>query len=366
MSDAADIEAQAAAWIARCDARGGDPDPELAAWLAADPRHRAAYLRLAHAWERTQRLARLRPDDRSVDPDLLAPPRQRSHSARARRRAPRAANDIPRAARSRGTRASRPLLMRSAATAAGLVAAVLIVLWNLLPASSTQSYHTGPDGLSRVILADGSVVTMNANTALQVHFTAAKRTLTLLRGEAHFSVTHDVHRPFEVHARDRIVVAVGTAFDVRLDSGHDVEVTVTEGRVALLQDGAAQPLAGQLSLQTISAGQDALLTTKDVNVGRIDSAEIFRRLAWERRELSFAGQTLSQAVAEFERYTNRKIVIDDPAIATLEIGGSFRALDINSFIAALGRAFGISSRTTTHGTIHLYRVGNATPTRLHR
>lgn len=365
MNSAADVEAQAAVWIARCDARGGEKDAELAAWLIADPRHRAAYLRLAHAWERTQRLSRLRPADRSIDPDLLAPPRPPDVWARVRRRAGAAMDNEVRGARAWRARASRPLLMRSAAAVAA-AAAVLLALGSLWPASSTQSYRTGPDGLSRVILADGSAVTMNANTELRVHFTAASRTLTLLRGEAHFSVTHDTHRPFEVHARDRIVVAVGTAFDVRLDPGRDVEVTVTEGRVALLDDGARRQQSDEPALQTITAGDDALLTTGHVAVQRIDSAEIFRRLTWERREVSFDGQTLRQAVADFGRYTNRRIVIDDPAIAALEIGGSFRALDINSFIAALGRSFGISSRMTTGGTIHLYRVGNVTPARLHR
>lgn len=366
MSEAADIDAQAAAWIARTDARGGDHDPELAAWLIADPRHRAAYLRMAHAWEKTQRLARLRPADRTIDPDLLAPPRSPELRSSLRRRAAAPANAIGGGARARSARASRPWPPRWAAIAAGLAAAALLVLWNLLPSSSTQSYRTGPGGLSRVFLADGSAVTMNADTELRVHFTAARRTVTLLRGEAHFSVAHDTHRPFEVHARDRIVVAVGTAFDVRLEPGDDVEVTVTEGRVALLEDRAAHPRPGELRLQTISAGQDALLTMRNVAVQRIASAEIFRRLAWERRELSFDGQTLSQAVAEFDRYTNRRIVIDDPSIAGLEIGGSFRALDIDSFVAALDRAFGISSRMTPHGTIHLYRVGSVTPARLHR
>ena len=365
MSNAADIEAQAAAWIARCDARGGEHDPELAAWLIADPRHRAAYLRLAHAWERTQRLARLRPADGAIDPDLLAPRGPPRVWARLRRRTSRVANDTAHGARGRKVGASRSTLRRSAAGAAGAAMALLVAAWNLLPWPSTQSYGTGPDGLSRVILADGSVVTMNSNTELRVRFTAARRDVTLLRGEAHFSVTHDTHRPFEVHARDRVVVAVGTAFDVRLDSGRDVEVAVTEGRVALLEDGTAESLTAQFPLQTISAGQDALLTTRNVTVQRIDYAEIFRRLAWERRELSFDGQTLGQAIAEFGRYTNRRIVIDDPSLAALEIGGSFRALDLDSFIAALGRAFGISSRMTRHGTIHLYRVGDGMPARLH-
>lgn len=356
MSDAADIEAQAAAWIARADARGDDQDPELAAWLIADPRHRAAYLRLAHAWERTQRLGRLRPADGTIDPNLLAPPRPPGLWARVRRGGVDAPRDATSVARTRRTKASRARTLRRAAAAAILAIALILSSWNPMHPSSTKSYRTGPGGLSRVVLADGSVVTMNADTEVRVDFTAGRRTVTLLRGEAHFAVTHDIHRPFEVHARDRIVVAVGTAFDVRLNTRQDVEVTVTQGRVALLADRASQALPGGLRLQTLSAGQDALLTSSEVTVQRIDSAQISRRLAWELRELSFQGQTLSAAAAEFERYTNRRIAIDDPAIASLEIGGSFRALDIDSFVAALGRAFGVSARTGRDGTIHLYRA----------
>lgn len=367
MSEAADIEARAAAWIARCDARGHDQDPALAAWLIADPRHRAAYLRLAHAWERSQRLARLRPAG-AIDLDLLAPPRAPRPPrlwGRLAHRAVGPADDNACATLARRARTTRPRTIRLTAAAAGIAAAVIIAAWNLMPSAAVATYRTGPGGLSRIFLSDGSAVTLNADTEMRVRFTAARRAITLVRGEAHFSVTHDTHRPFEVHARNRIVVAVGTSFDVRLDSRQGVQVTVTQGRVALLEDGDAPPRADEPSLQTISAGQDALLTTRQIVVQRIDSAEIFRRLAWERRELSFDGQTLSQAVAEFDRYTNHEIVIDDPAIAALEIGGSFRALDTGSFVAALDRAFGISSRVTAAGTIHLYRVGNAARARLH-
>lgn len=363
MTEAADIEAQAAAWIAQGDARGGDQDPQLAAWLIADPRHRAAYVRLAHAWERTHRLARLRPAAGAIDPDLLAPSRPRTRWTRLLHRADTAS--VAAGARIAKERVSPPRPLRLTAMAGGVAAALFLAVWNVLPARSTQSYRTGADGLSRVFLADGSVVTMNANTELRVHFTAARRNITLLSGEAHFSVTHDTHRPFEVHAGNRIVVAVGTAFDVRLEPGRDVEVTVTEGRVALLEDRPVRPRIGEPPLQTISAGQDALLTMRRVTVQRLDPAEIFQRLKWERRELSFDGQTLRHAVAEFDRYTNHKIIIDDPSIASIEVGGSFRALDAGSFVAALDRAFGISSRVSAHGTIHLFRVGDARAARLH-
>lgn len=362
MTEAADIAAQAAAWIARGDARGGDEDAELAAWLIADPRHRAAYVRLAHVWERTQRLAHLRPAAGAINPDLLAPSPPRSLWTRLRPGA-QAANT---AAASASTERDSPRrALRWPAMAGAAAAALFLVLWNVLPAGSTRSYRTGADGLSRVFLADGSVVTMNANTQLRLHFTAARRDVTLLSGEAHFSVTHDTHRPFEVHAGDRIVVAVGTAFDVRLEPGQDVEVTVTEGRVALLEDRPRPPRIGEPPLQTLSAGQDARLTLRRMRVQRLDRAEIFQRLKWERRELSFDGQTLRRAVAEFDRYTNHKIVIDDPSIASIEVGGTFRALDAGSFVAALDRAFAIASRVSARGTIHLFRVGDGAPARLH-
>src|SRR5512146_177123 len=139
MSEAADIEAQAAAWIARCDALGCDHDPQLAAWLIADPRHRAAYLRLAHAWERTQRLARLRPADRSVDPDLLAPPRPTALGAWLRPRAAGPAGDDVGGARVSRARALRPWTLRLAAAAPGMAAAVIVLLWHLVPSSSAQT-----------------------------------------------------------------------------------------------------------------------------------------------------------------------------------------------------------------------------------
>jgi transmembrane sensor len=56
-------------------------------------------------------------------------------------------------------------------------------------------------------------------------------------------------------------------------------------------------------------------------------AEVHRELAWEDGQLAFEGQSLSQAAAEFDRYSDTKIVIDDPALATEEIAGLFRATD---------------------------------------
>ena len=81
-----------------------------------------------------------------------------------------------------------------------------------------------------------------------------------------------------------------------------------------------------------------------------------RRLAWQAGELSFQGETLADAVAEFNRYNHRKLRIGDSSIAILQIGGNFQDSDVDSFIAALQRSFGIASETADDGTIVLDRA----------
>jgi transmembrane sensor len=63
-------------------------------------------------------------------------------------------------------------------------------------------------------------------------------------------------------------------------------------------------------------------------------------LAWTQGRLWFDRVTLAEAVLEFNRYNRRQLVIDDPAIESLHIGGAFDATDLDSFVAAL-QSFGI-------------------------
>jgi transmembrane sensor len=330
MSYAQDIEGRAAAWLVRQDAADDSDNLEFTAWLAADPRHRAAYLRLAAAWERSAQLKRLRPEGNVVDPDLLSSkPRQKT-----------------------GRWLWTPLTL-----AAGLAVLALTGLWWLTSDRTAQTYRTDVGGLSRVVLADGSTVTLNTDTELRVRMLPERRSITLLRGEAQFAVAHEANRPFEVSAAGRIVRAVGTSFDVRLDPDHAVRVLVTEGRVAV-QEASGSASIETPPVATVTAGESAVAHERQVTVRRVSSSEQSRRLAWQVGELSFQGETLKEAVAEFNRYNHRKLKVEDPSVAELEVGGNFQALDVESFVAALERSFNVAARTSEDGTILLEPVAN--------
>lgn len=352
MSRADDIEEQAAAWIARRDRGGNGWEAGLAAWLAADPRHRAAYLRLTEAWRRSERLERLRPADGVIDKDLLAPPRMPTVWTRLRRRE-RESDGSERPRSNRRT----PRVLGWSTAAAALAAAAFLVSWFLTrPAGELQ--RTGPGDLYRVVLADGSAIILNADTEVRIHYVASSRSVTLVRGEAQFLVKRDPQWPFDVHANGHIVRDIGTHFDVRLDAGRSLDVLVTEGRIAVLPATGAragkQPPAG--NVRTISAGELAVIGASRVTVRHLTPVEISRRLWWKHRELRFQGQTLSQAVAEFNRSNSPQLVIADPAIESLRIGGDFNLIDTDSFVAALNQSFGIFAREYD-GRIYLYQPG---------
>ncbi len=339
---ASEIEARAAQWLARRDAAGEDADsPEFTAWLASDRRHRAAYLRIAAAWDRSARLKRLRTEGDAIDADLLKPRRQ---------------------VRLFSWPSWRPIF----AATAGVAVIALALSWWIL-SGRQQTYSTGIGGLSRVVLKDGSTVTLNTDSELRVRFSRTTRLVELLKGEAQFSVAHDRRHPFEVLANGRLVRAVGTAFDVKLGRGQSVDVLVTEGRVAVLEaPGASQSIAATAGPpETVSAGESAVATQNGTTVRPVSAEEVSRYLAWQVGELSFQGETLSQAVAEFNRYNRRKLKIQDPSISNLQIGGNFQALDIDSFAAALERSFGITVTHTDRGNVILTgRTGDSpSPTR---
>ena len=336
MSDATDIEERAAAWIARTDASGSAMDAQLAAWLLADPGHRAAYLRLAEAWALTKRLARLRPRTEAINPDLLAP----AHGTRGRR----CASFVPHLRRH-----------ALAAVAVAAAAAGLLTWWHLSMRGVAEVLRTGADALSRVLLPDGSAVTLNANTELRVRFDGAARSVVLVRGEAQFKVVHNRRWPFQVSADGRTIRDVGTVFDVWRKDARTVRIFVRRGRLEVLPAAGASSQSGG-SAPLLWADDEAVVTAHHVVVRHGSAQDITRQLHWMRRRLNFRGETLGRVIAAFNRSNYRKIVVTDPTLLQLRIGGTFRVLAVSSFVAALGRSFNIQSLPGPHHTVLLYRA----------
>jgi transmembrane sensor len=342
----------AARWTVRRD-RGlsAAESIEFELWLAADPRHSAAMARADGTWMRLDRV-----------PDELA--QEILDDSRRRRR---------------GWRLVATMLPLAAAAA---WAFTLLPADRVTPAGVTT--HLSPAALQAagprlVALADGTEVRLNAGSGIVERFTASERGVELTQGEAHFSVTKDPARPFVVSAGGLRVRAIGTAFNVsRL--AHRTEVLVTEGRVALLTQatvrtpetgsppaettvtasGPTPAPAGQLA--ELAAGERAVVTgplpgsdliSPEIKVARVEAAEISRALAWQENLLRLGGATLAEIAAEFERRTGHRVMLADPALAQVRLGGRFRADDAEGFAKLLTAMLDVDVERGADGTLVL-------------
>jgi transmembrane sensor len=311
----AQIEQRASLWLAARDAGATTPEQaeEFNRWLDADIRHRVAYLRLEANWKRAEKLRDLKPLDRRTDPDLLAQP--------ARRRWP-------------------------LALAASVLAVAVAGGWAWQQHFSWQRFETQVGGFERIVLEDGSVIDLNTNSQVRVRLRNQQREVRLVRGEGRFQVAPDAQRPFTVEAADTAVRAVGTAFTVRLHESERVDVLVSEGKVAVASVRVQRSPA-------LSAGEAAVVLPDRVSVSRVEPQVLARRMAWTNGRLEFRGESLAEAVLEFNRYNRQQIRLAAPDLATLRVGGSFAATDPRSFVDALASAFGLSVASSDEETIVL-------------
>ncbi len=334
MSRSAQIEARAGEWLARRDgeAWSASDEADFQAWLAESTEHVVSFVRLEAAWDQAKRLKALGGGVSAGDvPD---PERWQMHSTIE----PASENVHPHVARSRRWTRFRWAIAAGIFIAIG--SGVTAYFW---PSGST--FDTPVGGLASVPMSDGSQVTLNTDSRVRLVVSETERRVELERGEAFFDVAKDSQRPFIVAAGDKRVVAVGTQFSVRRD-GVEVRVFVTEGTVRIDEATgsavtAARPDDPSLML---SAGSIARTSEAGVLVEEATVTEVENHLSWRTGQLVFRDIELAEAVAEFNRYNTRKIVIGDPEVAVIRLSGKFRATQFEAFARLMEEGFPIRAQ----------------------
>ncbi len=340
------IAEAAAAWLAKRD-RGLSPaeQDDYMQWLAADPRHPEALSQHAAALERMMQLYEWQPShDSEPNPDLFSPRQSLVATAGKPSRS-----------------ASAVHWLRTHWTwSAGLAAAAAVAVFAYVAGSRTNAPESTPATApksylrvnERMALPDGSRVELKDGTKVVVRYSETERRVELTGGEAHFSVWKDRNRPFIVDAAGVEVRAVGTAFNVRLEADK-VEVLVTEGRVAVdTATGRAsppdEPTPHGAAPIFITVGERAVVplavaVTETIRpvVSEVTLEDIVRELAWQAPRLQFHETPLTEAVTEFNRLNRHQLVVGEPGLTALRIGGTFRPDNVEGFIRLLGETLDI-------------------------
>ena len=215
----------------------------------------------------------------------------------------------------------------------GIAASMLIAIcatW--LSLSRPERFETKVGEQRSVMLEDGSRVTLNTDSRIEVRIGERERKVQLLRGQALFEVSRDAARPFYVDAGSSILRVVGTQFDVYRQQDQTV-VTILEGRVAVL--GHMKDESAQAPILTAA---DRMTVSRD-GARRIErDTDIAAATAWLHGRLVFEHRPLGEVVAEFNRYNLQRIHILSPELNAEEITGTFGSKDttaLATFIAGI-------------------------------
>lgn len=165
----------------------------------------------------------------------------------------------------------------------------------------------------------------------------------MVRGEALFDLAAASARPLAVFAGTAVLNAVQSAFNVSL---HDelTDLVVTRGWVAVVGEG---------HVQRVSSGNRAAIESGAVAVAPLPAEAVHQRLAWRQGTIDLTGQTLAQATEQFNRYRQHPIILADPGIASLRLGGTFATTDGDIFVDAVQRSFPITAVRSGDGSILL-------------
>lgn len=344
------IDAEAADWLVRLeeDYVSAEDRAAFLAWRSASARNREAFDRLSALWGGFD-MAKVLADYGASDDNagLLA-------------------RD---AARARLNAFARRAVLTGVAASVAVAAAAGVAL-------QFQGRYVDPNrGLvetqigeqQTVSLPDLSVIEVNTNSRVEYSYEQEAREIKLVRGEAFFKVAPNKDRPFTVETPNGRVVAVGTAFTVRLDN-NKVDVLVSEGSVVFLPSdfGSAKPVKPQEiaslspALTAISAGQTAVFQERGEQVDLIEPEALARKLSWRQGVLAFSGDPLSDVVQDVSRYTDVVIEIDDQTLRDLPVSGYFKIGEVDELFEALELMAGLHAERVGAKRVRLVRMADRT------
>jgi transmembrane sensor len=227
-------------------------------------------------------------------------------------------------------------------------------------AEDTEIYSTAIGETREVKLPDGTTLTLNTDTRVGVTYSTDSREVYLSQGEASFDVAHTSTRPFIVDAGRRRFQVEGTKFNLRMLTPDNVELTVAEGAVKVLDAPPALPATPARRRDPITYGEaivrafeEALVEPGFQSVTHIGANDVEARLAWQRGLIVFEDKALEDALAEVERYTQTRFVVADDKLRHVRVSGQFPIRNVNSVRQALNRGFLVKSRQDETGRVVL-------------
>lgn len=315
------IEEQAIAWFMNLRAREPGADTsDLDAWLDQSADHRRAYERARYHFE---------------------------------------ASEILKSSVRHGKK--KPLHSRTFFLGLGIAAALALAIALGATFTSNQHLRTAINEeaaparmraprhqIRAVALADGSDLTLDAASQIEVAMTSRERRIRLLEGKARIAVSADP-RPFIVEAGSGELMANAASFDVDMAADGQIEVAVLSGEVELRR--LLRPAVLERVAPKMQAGQSYGYLASDFTPIAVGQDDTDRR-DWPNGWTEYHSAPLSEVIADANRYARQPIELDEPPLGNLLVSGRFHITDSDRFAERIASLFGLAA-VHRQGAIHL-------------
>ncbi|GAB2578517.1 FecR family protein [Spirosoma areae] len=193
-----------------------------------------------------------------------------------------------------------------------------------------QTYHTGNAQTQAVRLADGTQVTLNANSTLYVPrwgFNSAKR-VVILDGEGEFNVTH-------MADNKRFTVQTETDFEVEVLGTEFVLYARERGKKVVLNKGKVQINYQAGKQLTLKPGDVATLNQRSGRMHLAQTAKPQLHSSWKNHQFYFDQTPLSEVADVLHDHFGVDVVIEDSTQANRRLAGYFKAKNPQEIIDVL-------------------------------
>lgn len=266
-------------------------------WLAIDPTHQQAWQETQTIWQHSQKLTSL----------------GRAHHPKSDSQPP--INNRWQAAH----------FTSGLALAASVLLAIFVWFPERNKPHQAVSYHSELAQTRDIHLPDGSIVTLGADSHIELYLTEQERRINLLRGEAFFDIAKDRQRPFIATSGVTQISVLGTRFNLN-NFNNRTKVNVQSGLVAVKNLSSKQQVELAPGERVIS--DEAQLSP----VTRVDAQ---KSGAWRKGLRVYFDAPLRDVVADFNRYSLRPLELSSDELGDLSLTAVFPTNDINTMIVSL-------------------------------
>ena len=227
------------------------------------------------------------------------------------------------------------------------ILSVLLIKHYTQNIESVRQVSVNQGTTKKMVLADGTLVWLNAGSKLNYNTDFGKKNRTVyLEGEAFFEIAPGKKTiPFIVNTKNYTIRDIGTKFNLKAYPNDPFfETTVVRGEVSV--EGNVNSSAREMSRIYVKPRQvlriyyqqqkenyayktddlQGLKNLNEIQVLQVDSAKMNKYDGWKENVLVFDGNTLEEIAKVLERRYNVKIIMDDAGLQNIKYSGCFKSV----------------------------------------